>query len=86
LISNKLDTSTLATKISVQRTLGVPYPNWTPEQIAANVDKQAKAIADDLKAAGSLIAPDKEIIALVAYLQQLGHYQATPVAKPAGAQ
>ncbi len=86
LISNKLDTSTLTTKISVQRTLGVPYPNWTPEQIAANVDKQAKAIAADLKTAGSLIAPDKEIIALVAYLQQLGHYESTPVAKPTGAQ
>ena len=85
LISNQLDTSTLTTKISVQRTLGVPYPNWTPEQIAANVDKQAKAIAADLKTAGSLIAPDKEIIALVAYLQQLGHYESTPVAKPTGA-
>jgi cytochrome c oxidase cbb3-type subunit I/II len=86
LISRQLDLSTIATKISVQRTLGVPYPNWTPEQITKKIDQQATAIAADLKAAGTLIAPDKEIIALVAYLQQLGRYEATPAAKAAGAQ
>ncbi|MCX6952270.1 MAG: cytochrome-c oxidase, cbb3-type subunit I [Verrucomicrobia bacterium] len=82
LLTNPLDTSTLARKISVQRTLGVPYPNWTPEQIAARVDAQAKAIAADLKTAGAYVAPDKEIIALIAYLQQLGHAPITPAAKP----
>jgi len=73
LLANTLDTSTLAAKISVQRTLGVPYPNWTPEQIAKRVDEQAKTIAQDLRTAGAYVAPDKEIIALIAYLQQLGH-------------
>jgi cytochrome c oxidase cbb3-type subunit I/II len=80
LSANTLDTSTLAKKISVQRTLGVPYPNWTPEQIMARVDTQAKAIAADLKTAGAYVAPEKEIIALIAYLQQMGRAEMTPAA------
>ena len=82
LLSRPLDTSTLVRKIAVQRTLGVPYPNWTPEQIMARVDTQAKAIAADLKTAGAYVAPDKEIIALIAYLQQMGHFEAVSPAQP----
>ena len=82
LLTNTLDTSTLARKISVQRTLGVPYPNWTPEQIMARVDTQAQAIAADLKNAGAYVAADKEIIALIAYLQQMGHFEAVSPAQP----
>jgi cytochrome c oxidase cbb3-type subunit I/II len=82
LLTNTLDRSTLARKISVQRTLGVPYPNWTPEQIMARVDTQAQAIAADLKTAGADVAADKEIIALIAYLQQLGHFEAVSPAQP----
>ena len=82
LLTNTLDTSTLARKISVQRTLGVPYPNWTPEQIMTRVDTQAQAIAADLKTAGAYVAADKEIIALIAYLQQMGHFEAVSPAQP----
>ena len=82
LLSRPLDTSTLVRKISVQRNLGVPYPNWTPEQVMARVDTQAKAIAADLKTAGAYVAPDREIIALIAYLQQLGRFEAVPSAPP----
>jgi cytochrome c oxidase cbb3-type subunit I/II len=82
LLTRPLDTSTLVRKISVQRTLGVPYPNWTPEQIMARVDTQAQAIAADLKTAGASVAPDKEIIALIAYLQQMGRFEAVSPAQP----
>ncbi len=82
LLKNTLDNSTLARKIAVQRMLGVPYPNWTPEQIMTRVDTQAKAIAADLKSAGAYVAPDKEIIALIAYLQQLGR---APITAPPSA-
>ena len=75
LLTNALDTKTLPAKLAVQRTLGVPYPNWTPEQIAARVDEQAKAIAQNLRADGAYVAPEKEIIALIAYLQHLGSYE-----------
>jgi cytochrome c oxidase cbb3-type subunit I/II len=75
LLSNNLDTSTLAAKISVQRTLGTPYPAWTAPQIMAKVATQAKEIANDLRANGAYVAPEKEIIALIAYLQHLGKYE-----------
>jgi cytochrome c oxidase cbb3-type subunit I/II len=74
LLANNLDQSTLPSKISVQRTLGTPYPAWTPEQIAGQVNTQAKQIANDLRANGAYVAPEKEIIALIAYLQHLGQY------------
>ena len=75
LLTNDLDTSTLSKKLSVQRTLGVPYPNWTPEQIKSRVAEQSAAIAADLRTAGAYIAPEKEVIALIAYLQHLGQFE-----------
>jgi cytochrome c oxidase cbb3-type subunit I/II len=86
LLARDLDRSTLPQKISVQRTLGVPYPNWTPEQIDARVTAQAKEITTDLRAAGAYVAPGKEIVALIAYLQHLGKSENVAVpAKPAAA-
>ena len=54
------------------RTLGVPYePGY--EQVAnAALDKQAKAIAADLKQNNIKVKSDREIIAIIAYLQRLG--------------
>ena len=75
LLVNHTDVAILPTKLAVQRTLGVPYPNWTPEQIATRLTEQSKAISADLRAAGAYVAPEKEIIALVAYLQQLGKFE-----------
>ena len=74
LLTKDTDVAALSSKIAVQRTLGIPYPNWTPEQIAARVDEQAKSISDDLRASGAYVAPEKEVIALIAYLQHLGKY------------
>jgi cytochrome c oxidase cbb3-type subunit I/II len=82
LLANPLDEAALPAKIAVQRTLGVPYPNWTPEQIAARVDEQARGIALDLRAAGAYVAPDREVIALIAYLQKLGQFETVQGGKP----
>ncbi|WP_414663294.1 cytochrome-c oxidase, cbb3-type subunit I [Horticoccus sp. 23ND18S-11] len=81
MLTRDANVGALPAKLKVQRTLGVPYPNWTPEQIAERVNDEAAAIAKDLKAAGALVAPEKEIIALIAYLQSLGRFE-TP-ARPA---
>jgi cytochrome c oxidase cbb3-type subunit I/II len=82
------DVAILPTKISVQRTLGVPYPEWTPEQITENVNAQATAISQDLRAAGAFVAPEKEIVAMIAYLQSLGRSESTvnPLKAPIPAQ
>jgi cytochrome c oxidase cbb3-type subunit I/II len=75
MIKRDLSLDTLPTKISVQRTLGVPYPAWTADEIKRNVGEQAALISADLKAAGAFVAPEKEIIAMIAYLQVLGKFE-----------
>jgi cytochrome c oxidase cbb3-type subunit I/II len=72
LLTDDLDTTTTVNKISAMRRLGVPYPNGY--EIIANRDlmKQAEEIADDLQKNGAPAESDKEIIALIAYLQRLG--------------
>jgi len=69
------DVEALPSKIRVQRMLGVPYAPMTPEEIQADVDAQALTIVERLKVDGIYIGPDKQIIALIAYLQQLGNYE-----------
>jgi cytochrome c oxidase cbb3-type subunit I/II len=81
LLSDTLDTATLPRKIAVQRQLGVPYPAWTDAEISASVSAQAKAIARDLRDSGAYVAQDKEIVALIAYLQELGKFESV---KPLG--
>ncbi|HVU32784.1 MAG TPA: cytochrome-c oxidase, cbb3-type subunit I [Opitutaceae bacterium] len=75
LLVNHTDVAALPSKIDVLRKLGVPYPDWSKDQITASVGAEAKGIAEDLRAAGAYVAPDREIIALIAYLQHLGTYE-----------
>ncbi len=77
LFANNTDVAILPTKLSVQRTLGVPYPQWTDAEISQRVNTQAAAIAQDLRAAGAYVAPEKEIVAMIAYLQTLGRSEST---------
>jgi cytochrome c oxidase cbb3-type subunit I/II len=72
LISQKLDTTTTASKINAMRSLGVPYQAGYEKQANADLEKQAKAIAADLEANRVKVKSDKEIIAIIAYLQRLG--------------
>ena len=81
----KTDVAALPKKISVQRMIGVPFAPMTPEEIQKSVEVQSTAIAKDLRKEGNYIEPDREIVALIAYLQQLGKYDTvkpTSVAKP----
>ncbi|MEO6243859.1 MAG: cytochrome-c oxidase, cbb3-type subunit I [Opitutaceae bacterium] len=83
MLTRDTDLAALPVKLAVQRTLGVPYPNWTPDQIASRVAEQSQAIAADLRTAGAYVAPEKEIIALIAYLQSLGKFEdVSAAAKP----
>ncbi|MBB2150475.1 cytochrome-c oxidase, cbb3-type subunit I [Pedobacter gandavensis] len=72
LITQKLDTSTTISKINAMRTLGVPYEEGYEHKANRDLDKQAKAIAADLRQNNIKVKDDKEIIALIAYLQRLG--------------
>ena len=75
LFTKNTDVADLPSKINVQRTLGVPYGPMSPQQIFDSVEQQSKAIAKNLRAAGAYVAPEKEIVALIAYLQKLGQYE-----------
>ena len=72
LLTNTLNNSTLRTKINVLRTLGVPYALGYEDKAVEEAEKQAEGIALDLQKTGAPAEPDKEIIALIAYLQRLG--------------
>ncbi len=72
LFTQRTDVAALPAKISVQRLLGVPYPDWTPAEIQAGVEAQAQTIVKGLRTEGALTAPDREVVALIAYLQTLG--------------
>ncbi|MGD9900114.1 MAG: cytochrome-c oxidase, cbb3-type subunit I [Calditrichaceae bacterium] len=72
LIKDRLDTTTTSDKIAVMRVLGVPYPDGFEAQANADLLAQADKIAAGLRGAGFVVEGDKEIIALIAYLQRLG--------------
>jgi cytochrome c oxidase cbb3-type subunit I/II len=73
LLENSLDASNTADKIKAMRTLGVPYQVGYEEIANDDLMAQAKQIADALNAEEDInTSADKEIIALIAYLQRLG--------------
>jgi cytochrome c oxidase cbb3-type subunit I/II len=72
LIDDNLDTATTPLKINAMRTLGVPYAADYANKANQDLMLQAKGIADDLQKDGIKVAPTKEIIALIAYIQRLG--------------
>jgi cytochrome c oxidase cbb3-type subunit I/II len=83
LMRQTTDLAALPKKIEVQRFMGVPFPERSPEQIRAESLAQGQLIVDDLAKSGVQISPDKEIIALIAYMQGLGRTVAAPQPAPA---
>jgi cytochrome c oxidase cbb3-type subunit I/II len=67
-----LDISTTEAKINALRSIGVPYETGFDKVANSELQKQADLIAQDLQKQGIDVTSDKEIIALIAYLQRLG--------------
>lgn len=72
LMDQKLDTTTTGAKIRAMQTLGVPYPIDYAAIANRDVDEQSKAISANLAIDKIKVSSDKEIIAIIAYLQRLG--------------
>jgi cytochrome c oxidase cbb3-type subunit I/II len=78
LIEDALDTELTNAKIEAMRTLGVPYPEGYevekggPSQAMRDLQAQADAVVERLDKDGVKCASDREIVALIAYLQRLG--------------
>lgn len=72
LLDDNLDTSSTAAKIRAMQTVGVPYP--VGYDLIANKDlmHQADSIKNTLAESGIKTASNKEIVALISYLQRLG--------------
>ena len=82
LLVNKLNNKTLESKIRAMRKVGVPYEEGYEDRALADLKQQAQGIADGLAQAQIETDADREIIALIAYLQRLG----TDIKKDGGAQ
>jgi cytochrome c oxidase cbb3-type subunit I/II len=54
------------------RKIGVPYPAGYEKVANHDLDKQAKGIAADLAKDHIKVKSNKEIVAIIAYLQRLG--------------
>ncbi len=72
LIEQTLDISTTPAKINAMRTLGVPYEEGYDQKANDDLKVQADAIAANLAKDNIKVSSDKEIIAIIAYLQRLG--------------
>jgi cytochrome c oxidase cbb3-type subunit I/II len=83
MIEQTYDKDKTPAMISAMRTLGVPYAEGYEHQANADLEAQANQITDNLKKAGIEVKADKEIVALIAYLQRLGtdiKVKETPIA------
>jgi cytochrome c oxidase cbb3-type subunit I/II len=72
LYEKEIDMASTNSKIHAMRMIGVPYPKGYEAIANADLEKQAKSITDDLKKNDIEIVSNKEIIAIIAYLQRLG--------------
>ncbi len=67
-----LDTSHVEGKVITLRRLGVPYPDGYERRAEADLRAQAARLAEGMAKGGLPANADREIIALIAYLQRLG--------------
>jgi cytochrome c oxidase cbb3-type subunit I/II len=72
LLDNDLDTASTPAKIRGMITLGVPYSAGFDQTANDSLTRQANRIAMRLKKDGIETSSQKEIVALIAYLQRLG--------------
>jgi cytochrome c oxidase cbb3-type subunit I/II len=72
LFKNEIDTGLTGAKIRAMLTLGVPYGTGYDKIANRDLVKQAKDITANLAADKITINSNKEIIAVIAYLQRIG--------------
>jgi len=72
LMEQDIDTSETGAKIRAMQTLGVPYEKGYDKIANSELMNQATVIAEVLKYDSIRISPNKEVIAVIAYMQRLG--------------
>ena len=84
LFDKKTDFKALPSKIAVLAQLHVPYPAMTKDQIQQHAMDQATKISQALTQNKLPVEPDRQVVALIAYLQALGSFE-NPGKNPAEA-
>jgi cytochrome c oxidase cbb3-type subunit I/II len=72
LYEQSLNTAQTQDKLQAMKQLGVPYDDVEIKNAVADLTKQSKEIQARLAEEKIKVGADKEIIALIAYLQRLG--------------
>jgi cytochrome c oxidase cbb3-type subunit I/II len=72
MLDQDLDTTSTGAKIRAMQTLGVPYEKGYDKLANTALMEQATGITENLKSDSIRISPNKEVIAVIAYLQRLG--------------
>ena len=73
MFDHDIDKASTKSKIHAMRNMGVPYPKNYESIAVQDLEKQAKEIADRLQKENKIeIGPDREIVAMIAYLQRVG--------------
>ncbi|MCY7352417.1 MAG: cytochrome-c oxidase, cbb3-type subunit I [Cytophagaceae bacterium] len=72
LLEQQLDISNTSDKLSALKKVGVPYEEQTIRYANEDLQKQAQQVSDQLAKDGIKVKSDREIVALIAYLQRLG--------------
>jgi len=72
LMDREMDTAAVPARIRVMRKLGVPYPEGYDRQANADLMAQAGKVRASLAADGIKTPANREVIALIAYMQRLG--------------
>ncbi len=72
LVTKDIDYNATEAKINAMRAMGVPYKADFDLKAKNELMTQAHSISDELKAQGVTVKANKQIIAVIAYLQRLG--------------
>ncbi|AMS27414.1 bifunctional cbb3-type cytochrome c oxidase subunit I/II [Bacteroidetes bacterium UKL13-3] len=72
LADQDLDMTTTEKKLKAMQTLGVPYSNDEITNGNNDLSKQAAIISENLKKEGIALESNKELVAVIAYLQRMG--------------
>jgi cytochrome c oxidase cbb3-type subunit I/II len=83
-LTQKLDTSSLPSRLKALRKVGVPYPEGYENGLAQKeLQNQAQQVVLGLKTGMVNTETNREIVALIAYLQRLGKdIKAAPTQTP----
>jgi cytochrome c oxidase cbb3-type subunit I/II len=85
LLAQRYDTADVAASLAALRRVGLPYTDAELAAAPASMRAQSQGIVDRLAAGGITTSGDREIVAVIAYLQRLGRDGKASIPVPAPA-